>query len=87
MNPMESSTDSLFLPPPKSPLSPLIKAFVFVGLGLLLVSAGILLADVAYEALGNTPPFKLERWSMLLILPAFVCFFVASVLYGFREWT
>ena len=68
MSPKESPPDSLFLPAPKSPLSPFIKACVFAGLALLLLAAAILLADIVYEALGNTPPFGLERWSMVLII-------------------
>lgn len=86
MSPKESPPDSLFLPAPKSRLSPLIKASVFAGLSLLLLAAAILLADIVYEALGNTPPFGLERWSMILIIIAFIVFFAASVFYGFREW-
>lgn len=65
--------------------------FLFVGIGLLLflLSAGLFLHDIIHEALTNTGEgmHNEERLAIMLLFPALICFFIASVLHALKVWT
>jgi len=63
------------------------KAFVLFGCVLLVVSAGILIWDVAYEAFEATrhdSSFRWERLAVILIIPAFISFLIATIIHALK---
>lgn len=71
-----------------NPTLALVKAFILCGGFILLISVVILLSDVGtevYESLGQKPPFRWERWAIILIIPAFICFLIATIIYATKE--